>query len=99
MSGNARILGHAVVEYGDSKWKWVDSGEEVTQESKRTRTCVRCGQLPTTDGHDACLGSLPGVRHACCGHGFLNDAYAVFEDGAELMGKDAIAFFARSKKK
>lgn len=25
--------------------------------------------MPTPDGHDACLGELPGVKYACCGHG------------------------------
>ena len=33
------------------------------------RSCVRCGNMPTSEGHDACLGELPGVEYACCGHG------------------------------
>lgn len=32
------------------------------------RTCDYCG-LPCGDGPDPCLGELPGVISACCGHG------------------------------
>jgi len=32
--------------------------------------------MPTPEGHDACLGKLPGVGAACCGHG-VDDAYAI----------------------
>ncbi len=31
--------------------------------------CSHCHLLPTPEGHDACLGTLPGVWNACCGHG------------------------------
>ena len=44
------------------------------------KPCVRCGRMPTTDGHDACLGTIPGIRNACCGHG-LDDPYIQFENG------------------
>ncbi|MDY6796983.1 MAG: hypothetical protein SWK76_17125 [Actinomycetota bacterium] len=33
------------------------------------RPCVRCGRMPTEGGADACLGNIPGVTGACCGHG------------------------------
>ena len=32
-------------------------------------SCALCGKPPTPDGHDACLGHIEGVKHACCGHG------------------------------
>jgi len=47
-------------------WCWTDTGEPCEGEE---RPCVRCGRMPTPEGHDACLGTLPGVRNACCGHG------------------------------
>ena len=25
--------------------------------------------MPTPEGHDACLGAIPGAAAACCGHG------------------------------
>jgi hypothetical protein len=47
--------------------------------------CVVCGQLPTTEGHDACLGTLPGVKSACCGHG-KKKGYVMFETGQIITG-------------
>ncbi len=46
-------------------WLYVDTGLEVTDK----RPCSRCGKPPTKEGFDACLGEIPGVSHACCGHG------------------------------
>ena len=31
--------------------------------------CAYCKLLPTKDGHDACLDTIPGCVGACCGHG------------------------------
>ena len=44
---------------------YCDTGESTSIE----RPCPRCGEMPTEEGHDACLGTLPGVVNACCGHG------------------------------
>lgn len=33
------------------------------------RFCELCGQVCKGGGPDACLGTIPGVSHACCGHG------------------------------
>jgi hypothetical protein len=46
-------------------WRYVDTGEECTGE----RSCTRCGQPPTAEGHDACIGNLDWCVAACCGHG------------------------------
>ncbi len=46
------------------------------------RECLRCGRMPTKDGYDACLGQLPGVTSACCGHGV--------EQGLLAIGQQAI---------
>jgi hypothetical protein len=40
--------------------------------------------------HDACLGRLPGVSAACCGHGRDDEAYIRFNDGTELRGSEAV---------
>jgi hypothetical protein len=42
--------------------------------------CPRCKRERTTDGHDPCIASLPGVLYACCGHGEAN-GYIYFENG------------------
>ena len=40
------------------------------------RPCIRCGQMPTVEGHDACLGEMEDVMFACCGHG-VNDPFVL----------------------
>ena len=62
------LRGHQVISDG-LRWRYIDTGEVVNKETDNGRPCKRCGKLPTPDGHDACLGKLPGVIGACCGHG------------------------------
>lgn len=38
--------------------------------------CDACG-ITMTEGPDACLGYIPGVSHACCGHGGAAEPYVV----------------------
>lgn len=42
--------------------------------------CKTCGCVPTIEGHDGCLGRLPGVAFACCGHG-IEEGYVMWKDG------------------
>lgn len=48
-------------------------------------TCPACRRwyLPTVEP-DPCLGELPGVAGACCGHGDPSKAYVSFENGVVL---------------
>jgi hypothetical protein len=88
MSAQAYIRGHAVILAGDRRY--ADDLTPVTSE----RPCVRCGRLPVAGvGADACLGVLPGVRGACCGHG-VSQAYVLFDDGTRLHPSDVETFFA-----
>jgi len=48
-------------------WRYEDTDETVTHK----RPCKRCGEPPTPEGHDACLGHVPGAISACCGHGVV----------------------------
>lgn len=44
--------------------------------SGRAGSCPACERwMP--DGPDVCIGLLPYVSHACCGHGDLTKAYVV----------------------
>jgi len=63
------------------------------------RPCGHCGKHDTPEGHDACLGTLPGVINACCGHGNMEngDPYVRFDDGTEFRGCEAIAYFQLMK--
>lgn len=64
MSVNAYKRGWPLV-YRDGRWVYEDTGEPIDEE----RPCRRCNKMPTEDSHDACLGTIPGLVSACCGHG------------------------------
>lgn len=54
--------------------------------------CVMCQKGPTIEGHDGCLGTLPGpIMNACCGHGETGIAYIQYRDGKIIAGAEAIA--------
>lgn len=44
--------------------------------------CAHCHLTITPGEPDPCLGRLPGVRNACCGHG--GDGYIQFDNGATI---------------
>lgn len=55
------------------------------------RPCGHCGENFDADGHDGCLGIMPGVMNACCGHGDEDQAYVQLKrykiiEGAEAIG-------------
>lgn len=49
--------------------------------------CRSCG-LSYVPGEepDPCLGMLPGVAEACCGHGEPSKGYVMWEDGLLFRG-------------
>lgn len=54
--------------------------------------CEKCGKVPSPEGHDGCLGALPGdIMNACCGHGNDNQAYIQYWTGRDLRGSEAVA--------
>lgn len=59
--------GHEVsYDWDTRRWTYADGVPTIVE-----RPCVRCGRMPTPDGHDACLGVIPGASSACCGHGVV----------------------------
>ena len=62
-------------------WRYED-GTPINDEK---RHCVRCGNMPTQEGHDSCIANLPGVQFACCGHG-AERGYIKFENGVIIRG-------------
>lgn len=52
--------------------------------------CKNCTLVRYTNYHqpDPCLGWLPGVKNACCGHGSFH-AYVQFENGDVHRGEEA----------
>ena len=69
-----------------------------TVDTWQTRPCGICKKVSTKEGHDACLGTLPGVVNACCGHGIKRDAYVQFLDYSVIDGEEAIAFIKQKKR-
>lgn len=70
--------GHPIQEH-DGIWLYTDTKQPVAENPQRP--CGYCGRAITTEGYDGCLGKLPGVANACCGHGNPSDAYIQFEVG------------------
>lgn len=62
--------------------------------------CSHCKMHRTEEGHDGCIGTLPDVMNACCGHGEDRVAYVQLnhEDYNEdpnrflLQGDEALDF-------
>ena len=92
MTAIAYIRGHKVVESSsDGPWRYADTGEPATEP---WRPCVRCGRPAVGEvGADACLGILPGVKAACCGHG-VQRAFVFFCDGTRLHPADVDVWLA-----
>lgn len=71
-----------------SYWVYEDTGERLPATGGKTRPCKKCGKLfPLGEGEvDPCLGVLPGVDSACCGHGHNESAYIRFNNGMIIQG-------------
>lgn len=70
-------------------WRYDSDGANVADEPDRM--CGRCNSPNREDDHDACLGELPGVMNACCGHGETAEAYVQYPDGSSVRGLIALA--------
>lgn len=70
--------GHPIIVRGDD-WVYADTQQPVKRGGERG--CGFCGLADTPEGHDGCLGTLPGVMNACCGHGNQCSAYTQYTDG------------------
>ena len=80
------LAGEACERYADDLTPTID--EEGTSVE---RPCVQCGLLAAPDGPDPCLGMLPGVRAACCGHG-VDEPYVVLHH--TVRGQKALDYFS-----
>gem|GEM_PF-3553488 len=87
VAARARHRGHPI-HWTGSRWAYTDWSDTTLTQYGRERPCVHCGQQ--SDGPDHCLGELPHVRAACCGHGRPEDAYFIFHNGVEVRGEEAV---------
>ncbi len=87
----ARMRGHLIYLDGEV-WRYVDN-DEPTVETHGQRPCGQCGEHRTPEGHDPCIGTLPGVMNACCGHGNAKEAYVQIDSSRDLRGSRALNYF------
>lgn len=85
---SSKFRGYEIAEI-DGEYVFSDT-KERTVLTWESRPCGHCGKHNTAEGHDGCLGTLPGIMNACCGHGIMDEAYAQFWNGESIHGKDAI---------
>ena len=64
MAAKSHCRGWSIV-FIDENWVYVDDLMPLDEK----RPCIRCGLPPTAEGYDACLGYIPDITSACCGHG------------------------------
>lgn len=88
MTETGYLRGHAIERRG-RHWVYTDTGERCA-DTWRDRPCGHCGRPNTPEGHDGCLGTLPGVMNACCGHGHPDEAYVQYPDGRITRGEGAV---------
>lgn len=88
--------GHEI-ELKDDEWVYADSKQPV-KDSWKDRPCGECGLRFTDEGHDGCLGTLPTVKNACCGHGNVDEAYVQFNDDSIIQGLLALKAMKALKK-
>ena len=72
-----------------NKWRYGSDDSIVTTQYDTSHPCGNCGKDYTKEGQDGCLGTLIGVKNACCGHGDVSECYVQFLDGECIRDKDA----------
>ena len=83
MTAKGKWRGHDIDYRGDG-WHYSDTGQSVPDNPGRE--CGHC-QLPNRDDDcDPCIGKLPGVANACCGHGSPAESYIQFDNGITVRG-------------
>lgn len=86
------MRGHPIY-WKNNKWHYQDNDNYIDDEPMRP--CVKCGKIfegSFKGDPDPCLGVLPGVDNACCGHGVREDAYIRFTSGVVVKGFDTIEY-------
>lgn len=65
-------------------WYYADTNQRVSKND--WLTCPACSKRARLNDPDPCLGVLPGVKNACCGHGVYKNAYISFKNGVVIRG-------------
>lgn len=98
MSESTKTIRHSYrgyeIEKKNKRWFYSDNKEPVFE---FRRTCGNCGFENTFKDHDWCLGELPCVMNACCGHGVVRAAYIQFSPERILRGVKALRWVRNYK--
>lgn len=90
MAGKSHWRGHPIIWLkSQEKWVFEDDLSDIMANGGEIRPCVKCGktfQGSNTGDPDPCIGVLPGVDNACCGHGVPEMAYIRFTNGVTIKG-------------
>ena len=86
LGARAWIRGHKI-RYDEDAHEWVYGDTLISTKRSVHRPCAKCGKFPTEEGHDACLGYIPGATYACCGHG-VKSKYIMYSNGDEYREID-----------
>lgn len=81
MTATTHVFGHL------AEWVYADTREPVG--AGDSRPCPTCGRLPNADGIDPCIGYLPWMQAACCGHG-IGPPWVITNDGEYVEGWENI---------
>ena len=73
---HSKLRGHDI-ELLNNEWVYSDT-KESTVLNHKIRPCRYCNKMATPEDYDACLGKLPFVTNACCGHGEITETYVQF---------------------
>lgn len=87
MAARGYFRGHRAFWDGEN-WRYSDTGE-IAGFGYEVRPCKKCGRLfegSNVGKPDPCLGNLPGVKNACCGHGVAKESYICFTNGLIIRG-------------
>jgi hypothetical protein len=88
MTARGYFRGYPIFWDEESKeWRFVDNNAIMRTEHDK-RPCKKCGKVFQGSNPDPCLGNLPGVDNACCGHGIKEYAYIRFTNGVVVRNFD-----------
>lgn len=90
---DSKLRGHEIL-YKGKEWVYKDNNEPTVNNE---RSCGHCSKDNTQEGHDGCLGTLPNVMNACCGHGETKEAYVQFSKDNCIRGEGALLWFIKNK--